>query len=77
MEEARAKFWTNIDAVTNEVKICISDAKRDAKEIQRERKLKAMDMEGRLNSLFGGRRDIREELREAERKRGNTRVRTK
>ena len=45
LEEARDKFWTNIDAVTNEVKICISDAKRDAKEIQRDWEPTAIDLE--------------------------------
>ena len=45
LKVARAKFWTNIDAVTNEVKICISDAKRDAEEIQRDWELTAMDLD--------------------------------
>ena len=31
--EARAKFWTKIDASINGAKSCESDAKRDVKEI--------------------------------------------
>ena len=49
MEEARDEFWTDIDAGINEANSCESNAKRDAKEIWRERELMEIYLEGRLD----------------------------
>ena len=75
MQEARAKFWTKINASINEAKICELDAKRDAEESRRERELMDMDLEGRLDSLLGGWRDLMQRLREDKRKRDDSRDR--
>ena len=37
LDEARAKFWTKINAIINKSKSCESDTNRDAKEIRRGR----------------------------------------
>ena len=75
LKEARAKFRTNIDANINKTTICESDAKRDAKKIRRDWKAMDLELEGVLNSLLGGRRDLRQRLREPGRERGNARHR--
>ena len=71
LEEARAEFWININADINKAKSCESDAK----EIRREWELTYMELEGRLDSLLGGRRDLRQRPRAAERERDNARDR--
>ena len=67
MEEARDEFWTDINAIKNDSKSCKSDTKRDSKESLKYRELMEMYMEGRLDYLFGGRRDLRQRLGAAER----------
>ena len=53
MEEARYKFRTKINATINEAKSCKSDTNLDAEEIQRERQLASVEMEGGLYYLLG------------------------
>ena len=53
------------------------DVKRGAEEIQRERELVAVDLEGRLDSLLGGQRDLRQRLRVDKRERKNSRYKSK
>ena len=75
LEEARENFLTKIDAAINQAKSCESDANRDVDESQRERELMGMEMDGRLNSLLGVRRDISQRLRLDEREKGDARDR--
>ena len=53
------------------------DVKRGAEEIQRERELMAVELEGRLDSLLGGQRDLRQRLRADKRERKNSRYKSK
>ena len=53
MEEARAEFRTKIDATISKFKSCKSDTNRDDEEIDNEWQLKAMEIEGRFDSLLG------------------------
>ena len=53
------------------------DVKRGAEEIQRERELMAVELEGRLDSLLGGQRDLRQRLRVDKRERKNSRYKSK
>ena len=48
LEEPGSKLWTKIDAIINKSNIRKSEAKTDAKDSRRERKLTDMDMEGRF-----------------------------
>ena len=73
LEEARAGFRTNIDVNINEAKI--SKSKRDAEEIRREKELTDMELEVRLDSLLGVRKDIRKMLRKVKRESDETRDR--
>ena len=73
LEEARAEFWININADINKAKSCESDAK----EIRREWELTYMELEGRLDSLLGGQRDLRQRLRVDKRERKNSRYKSK
>ena len=75
LEEARVNFWTKIDAAINEAKSCESVANRDAEESRRERKLMNMELEGRIDTLLGGQRSIRQRLGEAEMERVDARDR--
>ena len=53
------------------------DVKRDAKEIRRQKELMAVDLEGRLDSLLGGRRDLKQRLRADERERDDARYKAR
>ena len=55
MEEAKAKFWTKINAYINKSKSCELDAKKYSKEIRREQEFMEMDLEGGFDYLLGGR----------------------
>ena len=66
MEEARAKFWTNIAAAINKSKSFKSDTKRDTREIKRYWKLTYTEMEASIYYLLAGRRVLRKILRATE-----------
>ena len=76
-EEARDGFWTKIDAAINEAKSCKLDAKRDTKEIRKEKEFMDTGLEGRFDSLFGGWRDLGKRLSAAETERDNASNRAK
>ena len=53
MKEARAEFRTKIAATINKAKSCELGENRDNVDIQRDQEYMAMDMEEKINSLFG------------------------